>query len=85
MHLLNRKLLFLPRSSNGCHSSHSVRELNVSQSGKHSITENLINNEQLGLSGVVQWLGLRISTAEGMGSISGRANKILHATKKQNK
>ena len=33
----------------------------------------------LGTSLAVQWLGLRTSAAGGMGSISGRGTKILHA------
>lgn len=37
MSLLNRKQMFLPRSSNECCSRHIVRELKVSQPGKHSI------------------------------------------------
>ena len=35
----------------------------------------------IGNSLVVQWLGLRVSTAEGMGSIPGWENKILQAAK----
>ena len=47
---ITQKTTFSSQIFKWCHSSHYVRELNVSQSGKHSTTKNLINNEQLGLS-----------------------------------